>query len=165
MHLKHLHETMKIKTIIKKPTFKNLFYLALISIVSIACGSRINSKKAENFNTMEGVWELSEFYHLANGDTLIVDTSKVQHKIYLDGYVIWNTDPAPDATEWHAYGTYTYKNDTITEKLTSTSKSMKSDINTYVIPIERGKDSYKQVNTYKNNDTIYHNIEVYKKIN
>ncbi|WP_405293529.1 hypothetical protein [Algibacter sp. Ld11] len=142
--------------------FKKLSYLILISLISMSCNSRTNEKKIE---TMEGVWELSEFYHLANGDTLLIDTTKVQHKIYLDGHVIWNTDPAQDASEWHGYGTYTFQNDTIIEQLISMSKSMKSDINTYIIPIERINNSYKQVNTYTNNDTVYHNIEIFKKIN
>ncbi|WP_289041763.1 hypothetical protein [uncultured Zobellia sp.] len=128
------------------------------------CTSRVN-KPSVNFSPIDGVWELSHFYNLGNGDTLSVDTSKVQHKIYLDGHVIWNTDPAADASEWHGYGTYTFKNDTITETLTSMSKSMQSDVNTYVIPIERSSNTYKQVNTYERNDTVFKNIEVYRKLN
>jgi len=153
---------MKKKASLKNNIFANSFLLLLICI---SCNSKTTDKEIKKLNPIEGVWELSHFYHLANGDTLITDTSKVQHKIYLNGYVIWNTDPAPDASEWHGYGTYTYKNDTITEILTSMSKSMKSDVNKYIIPIEHNKDSYKQVNTYKKNDTIYHNIEIYKKLN
>ncbi|CAM1333097.1 protein of unknown function [Tenacibaculum aestuariivivum] len=45
------------------------------------------------------------------------------------------------------------------------SKSMQSDVNKYIIPVENGKESYKQVNTYKNNNIVYKNTEVYKKIN
>ena len=151
---------MKNKAPIKGYILANLLFLLL---VCISCNSTIN-KKVNKLKPMEGVWELSEFYHLANGDTIIMDTTKVQHKLYLDGHVIWNTDPAPDASEWHGYGIYTYKNDTIIEILTSMSKTMKSAINKYIIPIERGNKWYKQVNTYKNNDTIYQNIEVYKKL-
>ena len=131
----------------------------------MSCDSKAENKKVKYIDDMEGVWGLSVFYQLANGDTLITNTSKVQHKIYLDGYVIWNTNPAPDASEWHGYGTYSYKNDTIIETLSSMSKSMKSDVNKYIIPIERGEKSFKQVNTYTNNDTVYKNIEVYKKLN
>ncbi|WP_103867477.1 hypothetical protein [Aquimarina sp. I32.4] len=148
------------KTSIQNPVGTNLFLVLLILLICISC----NDKNVEDLNPMEGVWELSHFYHLENGDTLITDTAKVQHKIYLNGYVIWNTDPAPDSSEWHGYGTYTYKNDTVIEILTSMSKSMKSDNNKYVIPIEHNNNSYKQVNTYRNNDTIYQNIEIYKKI-
>ena len=150
---------MNKKSVLKNIIFANLF---LLIIINISCTTKSNNKKS---SPIDGVWELSHFYHIANGDTLITDTNKVQHKIYLDGYVIWNTNPAPNSSEWHGYGTYTYKNDTITEILTSMSKTMKSDVNTYIIPIERGNKTYKQVNTYKNNDTIYHNIEVYKKLN
>ena len=152
-------KNMKKKSPLESSIFRSLF---LLIVICISCNTKMNTKK---LNPMEGVWELSHFYHLANGDTLIIDTTKVQHKIYSNGYVIWNTDPAPNASEWHGYGTYTYKNDTITEILTSTSKSMKSDVNRYVIPIEHKGQSYKQVNTYRNNDTIYHNIEIYKKLN
>ncbi|WP_108868647.1 hypothetical protein [Aquimarina aquimarini] len=148
------------KTSIQNPVGTNLFLVLLILLICISC----NDKNVEDLNPMEGVWELSHFYHLANGDTLITDTAKVQHKIYLNGHVIWNTDPAPDSSEWHGYGTYTYKNDTVIEILTSMSKSMKSDNNKYVIPIEHSNNSYKQVNTYRNNDTIYQNIEIYKKL-
>lgn len=143
----------------KNTIFPNLLFLA---VIITSCNSAINNKK--NLDPMKGVWELNQFYHLMNKDTLVSDTTKVQHKIYLNGYVIWNTNPASDSSEWHGYGTYTYKNDTIIEILTSMSKSMKSDINKYIIPIERGHKTYKQVNTYKNNDTIYQNIEVYKKL-
>ena len=155
---------MKKTTNLKNIVFTNLLLTILISIFYVSCNSKMNNKKVENLNSMEGVWELTHFYHLANGDTLITDTSKIQHKIYLNGHVIWNVDPVPNSSEYHGYGTYTYKNDTIIEILTSMSKSMKSDINKYIIPIERSNRSYKQVNTYKNNDTIFNNIEVYQKI-
>ncbi|MFC2110105.1 hypothetical protein ACFLRU_05755 [Bacteroidota bacterium] len=155
---------MKKKSSLKYIVFTHTSFLFLLSLIFISCSSTTNNKKNEKINSMEGVWELSQFYHLANGDTIIIDTTKVQHKIYLNGHVIWNTDPDKNSSEWHGYGTYSYKNDTIIENLTSMSKSMKSDVNTYVIPIEHNTTSYKQVNTYSNNDTIYHNIEVYNKI-
>ncbi|WP_158973511.1 hypothetical protein [Cellulophaga sp. L1A9] len=141
-----------------------LYFLGML-IICTSCNSPIKDKEVAPIDPIEGVWELSHFYHVANGDTLITDTSKVQHKIYLDGHVIWNTNPAADASEWHGYGIYTFKNDTITEVLTSMSYTMKSDYDTYIIPIERTENSYKQVNTYSHNDTIFHNIEIYKKLN
>jgi hypothetical protein len=51
---------------------------------------------------MDGVWKLSAFYRLAGKDTLIRDTTKIQHKIYLNGHVIWNVNPGADGLEWHA---------------------------------------------------------------
>ncbi|MGJ8738540.1 hypothetical protein [Zobellia laminariae] len=150
------------RTNLKSIVFASTF---LLTIICLSCNATGNLEKVSNSSAIDGVWELSHFYNLGNRDTLSVDTSKVQHKIYLDGHVIWNTDPAADASEWHGYGTYTFKNDTITETLTSMSKSMLSDVNTYVIPIERSNNTYKQVNTYERNDTIFQNIEIYKKLN
>ena len=57
---------------------------------------------------MEGVWELTYFYLTANSDTLILNTNKTQHKIYLDGFVIWNVSPSNKTNEWHRFGTYNY---------------------------------------------------------
>ncbi|WP_299435722.1 hypothetical protein [uncultured Maribacter sp.] len=151
----------------KKRAFKIIVFANLLFILGLlysSCAPKMNAKSSNAKNTMDGVWKLSHFYHVANADTLITNTNKVQHKIYLNGFVIWNTDPAPDASEWHGFGTYTFKNDTITEVLTSMSTSMKSDVNTYVIPIEHNGKTYKQVNTYSRNDTIFKNIEVYKKL-
>ncbi len=150
-----------------KISLRNLIFanFSLLLLVLSSCGSTSSTAEAKNATPIDGVWELSHFYNLGNGDTLITDTSKVQHKIYMDGHVIWNTNPAPDGSEWHGYGRYTFKNDTITETLTSMSKSMQSDVNTYIIPIERSTNSYKQVNTYSRNDTVFQNIEVYKKLN
>ncbi len=137
----------------------------LLVLLFSSCASRTNNIKKNKIDPLEGVWKLSHFYTVANQkDTLISKTDKVQHKIYLNGFVIWNTDPAEDNSEWHGFGTYTYKNDTITEVLTSMSKSMQSNLNTYIIPIKHKGTSYKQVNTYTKNDTIFKNIEIYKKI-
>jgi hypothetical protein len=62
------------------------------------------------------------------------------------------------------YGTFTYKNDTIIETLQAMSKTMQGAHTTYTIPIERGQGVYKQINTYKRNDTVFHNVEVYTKL-
>jgi hypothetical protein len=99
------------------------------------------------------------------GDTLVTIDTLVQHKIFLDGYVMWTRNPAIDSSEWHGYGTYTYKNDTLTETLSSMSLTMRSDDNIYSILVELGENSFKQLSEIEYNDTIYQNIEVYKKLN
>ncbi len=147
----------------KKTTIKNQT-LVILLLIGICISCKTTSTISKNMDPIQGVWKLNAFYTLANGDTIVTKTDKVQHKIYLNGHVIWNTDPASDATEWHGYGTYTFENNTITEVLSSMSKTMKSDINTYIIPIELSNKTYKQVNTYTRNDTIFKNIEVYKKL-
>lgn len=143
-------------------TSKFLF-LSLAIVLFASCNTQDNGKN-QNQDPLQGVWKLDAFYTLANADTIVKNYNKVQHKMYLNGYLIWNADTDENGVDWSGYGTYSFKNDTITETLTSTSKSMKSDVNTYVIPIDFNVNSYKQVNTYYRNDTIFKNIEIFKKI-
>lgn len=143
-------------------TSKFLF-LSLAIVLFASCNTQDNGKN-QNQDPLQGVWKLDAFYTLANADTIVKNYNKVQHKMYLNGYVIWNADTDENGVDWSGYGTYSFKNDTITETLTSTSKSMKSDVNTYVIPIDFNVNSYKQVNTYYRNDTVFKNIEIFTKI-
>lgn len=143
-------------------TSKFLF-LSLAIVLFASCNTQDNGKN-QNQDPLQGVWKLDAFYTLANADTIVKNYNKVQHKMYLNGYLIWNADTDENGVDWSGHGTYSFKNDTITETLTSTSKSMKSDVNTYVIPIDFNVNSYKQVNTYYRNDTIFKNIEIFKKI-
>lgn len=143
-------------------TSKFLF-LSLAIVLFASCNTQDNGKN-QNQDPLQGVWKLDAFYTLANADTIVKNFNKVQHKMYLNGYVIWNADTDENGVDWSGYGTYSFKNDTITETLTSTSKSMKSDVNTYVIPIDFNVNSYKQVNTYYRNDTVFKNIEIFTKI-
>ncbi len=149
--------------------FKYLFLVFSVFLICIACNQKTDTTASnetiELIDPMEGVWEQTNFYRLANGDTIFTSDNSVQHKIYLDGYVMWTSDPAPDSSEWHGYGTYTYKNDTLTETLISMSIPMRSDNNTFSIMVDLGENSFKQIIEFENNDTIYQNIEVYKKLN
>ncbi|MEN8703048.1 MAG: hypothetical protein ABF265_01260 [Polaribacter sp.] len=138
-------------------------FVSLIIVLLASCNTQVNSKN-QNQDPLQGVWKLDAFYTLANSDTIVKNYNKVQHKMYLNGHVLWNTDTDENGVDWSGYGTYSFKKDTITETLTSTSKSMKSDINTYVIPIDLNVNSYKQVNTYYRNDTVFKNIEIFTKI-
>ncbi|WP_296637976.1 hypothetical protein [Polaribacter sp.] len=140
-----------------------ILFVSLIIVLLASCNTQVNSKN-QNQDPLKGVWKLDAFYTLANSDTIVKNYNKVQHKMYLNGHVLWNTDTDENDIDWSGYGTYSFKNDTITETLTSTSKSMKSDINTYVIPIDLNVNSYKQVNKYYRNDTVFKNIEIFTKI-
>lgn len=149
--------------------FKYFFFVFSLFLICIGCNQKTDTTASnetiELIDPMEGVWEQTNYYQLVNGDTIFTTDNRVQHKIYLDGYVMWTSDPASDSSEWHGYGTYTYKNDTLTETLISMSIPMRSDNNIYSIPVDLGKNSFKQVIESENNDTIYQNIEVYKKLN
>ncbi|WP_405608063.1 hypothetical protein [Polaribacter sp. Asnod1-A03] len=138
--------------------FKIIFFLGLT--IFISCNSKVDKK-----DPLEGVWEQTNFFRLKEKDTILKDNSKIQHKIYLDGFLIWNSDAAKDSVEWHAYGTYKLKNDTLVETLTSMSLPLKGYHSIYPIVIETTDTSFKQIINYQENGVNYQNIEVYKKLN
>ena len=154
---------MKKTGILNMSIFKHLFLVFSIFLICIACNQKTDTTAPND--PMEGVWEQTYFYQLMLGDTLVTLDNLVQHKIFLDGYVMWTRNPAIDSSEWHGFGTYTYKNDTLTETLTSMSLTMRSDDNIYSILVDLGENSFKQLSEIEYNDTIYQNIEVYKKLN
>ena len=153
-------------------TTGNIKYLVLlfsVFLICIACNQKTHpttsNEPIESIDPMEGVWKKTLYYRLANGDTTYKSENSVQHKIYLDGYVMWNSDPGQDGSEWHGFGTYTYKNDTLTETLTSMSRLMRGDNNTHSIMVDLGENSFEQILKSENNGIIYLQVEVYKKIN
>jgi hypothetical protein len=81
---------------------------------------------------------------------------------------MWTSDPAPDSSEWHGYGTYRISNDTLIEKLLSMSLPLQQAMGTYeeaVLTIEYGEDFYKQTMDQEFRDTIYKAVEEYKRLN
>ncbi|WP_281990087.1 hypothetical protein [Aquimarina aggregata] len=150
-------------------TIRILRYLVLFFwFTFMHCSCKQKSEHTSIHKTidpLEGVWKQTNFYRLSNSDTIISDSTKVQHKIYLDGYVMWTSNATIDSLEWHGYGTYTYKSDTLTETLTSMSIPLRAYTNIYPIKIDLSKeDVLKQIIQYKNNDTIYQNIELYRRL-
>jgi hypothetical protein len=154
---------MKKTGILNSNIFKYLFLVFSVFLICIACNKKTDT--TVSYDPMEGVWEQTNFYQLMLGDTLVSIDTLVQHKIFLDGYIMWTRNPGIDSSEWHGYGTYTYKNDTLTETLSSMSLTMRSDDNIYTILVELGENSFKQLSEIEYLDTIYKNIEVYKKLN
>ncbi|MCG1036062.1 hypothetical protein [Polaribacter sargassicola] len=137
---------------------KTVFLSSLLVFVS--CNNKEGKK-----DKLEGVWEQTNFFRLKEKDTILKDNSKIQHKIYLDGFLIWNSDAGKDSVEWHAYGTYNLKKDTLIETLTSMSIPLQGYNSIYPIVIEVSDSSLKQTINYKENDINYQNIEIYKKLN
>ena len=138
----------------KLPIFISLLLLF------VSCNNK-ESKK----DKLKGVWEQTNFFRLKEKDTILKDNSKIQHKIYLDGFLIWNSNAGKDSLEWHGYGTYKLKNDTLIETLTSMSLPLKGYHSIYPIVIETTENSLKQIINYKENNLNYQNIEIYKKLN
>lgn len=142
------------------------FNILLLVLLFVSCNNKKeNTAITEQKSNLEGVWEQTNFFRLADNDTILKDNSKIQHKIYLDGYLIWNSNAGTDSLEWHGYGTYTFKNDTLVETLTSMSIPLRGYHSIYPIIIETKDDVLKQIIHYKENDVNYQNIELYKKLN
>lgn len=146
--------------------YKQFFTILLLVLLFVSCNNKKeNTAITEQKSNLEGVWEQTNFFRLADNDTILKDNSKIQHKIYLDGYLIWNSNAGTDSLEWHGYGTYTFKNDTLVETLTSMSIPLRGYHSIYPIIIETKDDVLKQIIHYKENDVNYQNIELYKKLN
>ncbi len=150
---------------------KNLLLAFLTLFLCVACNQKtdtsVQSEIIEPVEPMEGVWEQTKTYTVWKGDTLNFQDSISSHKIYLDGYIMWNSDPAPDSTEWHAFGTYRYDNGVLTEKLTSMSMPMKSAMGTddeAILKIDLDEDTFKQTIEGIYNDTTYYMIEHFKRL-
>ena len=145
----------------KKYNYSTLFLLTItLFALSIAC--------TQQADPLEGVWELTSLYWVQDDDTIYADEVGVQHKIYLDGFVMWTADPLTDSSEWHGYGTYRLSNDTLIEKLLSMSLPMKLAMGSedeVMLKIEYDLNFYKQEMEQMFRDTIYLAIEEWKKLN
>lgn len=127
----------------------------LLSFMTVSCTS----------NKIDGVWKQTAYYKLANNDTIQKNFSKIQHKIYLDGYVMWNSDAGSDNIDWHGYGKYSIKKDTIIESLISMSVSLKGYTTVFPITYKINNNTLKQIIHYTDKNINYQNIEIYQKIN
>jgi hypothetical protein len=142
---------------------RNFFLVSAVFLIFVACNEITKPKDQIN-----GVWETTHVYVLANGDTVYSSDTDVIHKIYLDGYVMWTANPASDSSEWYGYGTYKLKNDTIIENLLSMSLPMKAQTDSkgeFIIKFNYDENNFKQEIRSKSNDTVYQQIEVYKRLN
>lgn len=157
----------------KKCNYSVLFLLTIILCAfCIACNQKTDAGatylEVRDADPVEGVWELTSHYWVLNDDTIYADEVGVQHKIYLDGFVMWTSDPAPDSSEWHGYGTYRLSNDTLIEKLLSMSLPMKLAMESedeVMLKIEYDLNFYKQEYEQTYRDTIYLAVEEWKKLN
>ena len=148
-----------------------LVAIALFTIC-IACNQQsdesTSNEDVRSVDPIEGVWELSSHYWVMDDDTIYADYVGVSHKIYFDGYVMWTSDPAPDSSEWHGYGTYQLSNDTLIEKLSSMSLAMKvanESKDEFTYKIEYDLNFYKQVMEQVFRDTLYLYTEEWKRLN
>ncbi len=157
----------------KKYNYATLLLLTItLFAFCTACNQQADegasNQDARAVDPVEGVWELSNRYWVLDDDTIYADELGVQHKIYFDGYVMWTSDPAPDSSEWHGYGTYQLSNDTLVEKLLSMSLPLKLAMGSedeLMLKIEYDLSLYKQEWEQTFRDTIYLAVEEWKKLN
>ncbi|MEA3460286.1 MAG: hypothetical protein U9R49_00315 [Bacteroidota bacterium] len=149
-----------------------LLVAIVLFTICIACNQQsdegASTTDVRSVDPVEGVWELTSRYWVLDDDTIYADEVGVQHKIYSDGYVMWTSDPAPDSSEWHGYGTYRLSNDTLIEKLSSMSLPMKVAMGSEdeaMLIIEYDENFFKQAMEQEFRDTIYQYTEEWKKLN
>lgn len=114
-----------------------------------------------------GVWQQTKSYTIWNGDTVNYHENLNQHKIYLNGYFMWNADPDPDSVEWHGFGTYKYKNDTLIEKYLSMSNHMKLFLGSdkeAMLKVDIDESTFKQVIEGVYNDATYQLFEHFERL-
>ena len=139
---------------------KYLILPFLLLSFCIACNQQANegsSKKDQvAVDPIEGVWELTNKYWVKDGDTLISEPDQLgEHKIYLNGYVMWTANPGPDSAEWHSFGTYKLSNETLIETLSEEE---------VIFNIEFEKDFCKQATETVLRNTDYLLVKEWKKL-
>lgn len=144
------------------------FFLALF-LICMACNKNnqavVSKGSSEPHDPLEGVWELISYCRLANEDTTFKSENSTEHKIYLDGFVMWNHDPDPDGSEWHGFGTYTFEEGMVTETLITMSIPMRRHSIPTPMKIVLGKNSFEQVQISESGGITYKQIWRYRKIN
>lgn len=157
----------------KKPDYA-AFLLVAIALFTFCMACTQQSDEGASMNDVrsadpiEGVWQLTSHYWVLDDDTIYADEIGVQHKIYVDGFVMWTSDPAADSSEWHGYGTYQLSNDTLIEKLSSMSLPMKVAMGSEdeaLLKIEYDLNFFKQEYEQVFRDTVYLAVEEWKKLN
>lgn len=98
------------------------------------------------------------------GDTVWEAPEQDAHKLYLDGYVMWNSEPDPDSGEWYGFGTYELRGDTIIERLSTMSYSMQEMMDfgeDAVLVVEFDEHNFMQHGEWTWRDTVYRGYELY----
>ncbi len=73
---------------------------------TITTDSEPANESAPATNELEGIWQLQEWKIVNQDDTSVVQHQSRQHKIYFQGYYMWNREVPYDSVEWHGFGIY-----------------------------------------------------------
>ncbi|BAO74344.1 hypothetical protein [Winogradskyella sp. PG-2] len=107
----------------------NILIFSMVLLLTFSCKNKpksdieptvVETVQKEKANGLKGTWELVGFYNYK--DNIVVDSFKTsdksrQLKMYTDTKVMWSKHKPADSSEWFGYGTYSYKDDMLTEIL------------------------------------------------
>ncbi|MEO9475645.1 MAG: hypothetical protein ABJG41_08920 [Cyclobacteriaceae bacterium] len=136
-----------------------IFIIAALLVTSFVSHSQDSSWKSSSVLdsldsgklSIEGIWELVDFDFYE--DDVIVSSAPlaegyVQHKIFIDGHVMWSRQVPNGESEWYGFGSYEIKGDTLIERLEYGShalkKTFKTDEHRFLIDLD--EKSYRQIN-------------------
>ncbi len=149
-----------------------LVVFSLLIVVFWSCNNTENQStmktNSESHSELKGTWELVGFYNFK--DNVIVDSFKAnpnfrQLKMYTDTKVMWCKHLPADSSEWFGYGTYKFKNDTLSEVLDFGSAVMDEVIaekKKFRFEITLTENRFEQIELDEEGNRIY--SENYKRI-
>lgn len=121
-----------------------------------------------NSKSLNGTWELVSFYNYK--DNVVVDSfdtssTSRQLKMYTDSKVMWCKHKPADSSEWFGYGTYNFKDNTLTEVLDFGSAVMDNVISEkkqFKFELQLQPNQFQQIELDDDGNRIY--SENYKRI-
>lgn len=149
--------------------------ITCIAIVLFSCNNdeskKGNSSKTnleDRAATLEGAWELVGFYNYI--DNKVVDSFDTnegyrQVKIYTPTKVMWSKHVPTDSTEWFGYGSYSIKDEHLSETLDYGSEMMSKIIQErkeFIYELHLKRNSFSQIEIDEQGNRIY--SENYKRI-
>lgn len=119
--------------------------------------------------SLKGTWERLSYYNYVDGkvkDTFKTTKDNRHIKVFTDTKVMWCRFIPSDSTDWFGYGTYTIKDNILTEVLDYGSKTMSAHIandSAFVFTLDLSKDYLSQVKIDDEGQPVfaenYHRIE------
>jgi len=123
---------------------------------------------SQNPKGLHGTWELVGFYNYKNNvvvDSFNTSSNARQLKMYTDTKVMWCKHKPADSSEWFGYGTYNYKDNTLTEVLDFGSEVMNEVIaenKSFKFELDLQPNHFQQIELDEEGNRIY--SENYKRV-
>ena len=153
-----------------------LIFLGCLFSLFFSCNN-VKAEKAElniiptepETLSLKGTWERLSYYNYVDGkvqDTFKTNDDNRHIKVFTDTKVMWCRFIPSDSSDWFGYGTYSVKDNTLTEVLDYGSKTMSIHIandSAFVFDLDLSKDYFSQVRIDDEGHPVfaenYHRIE------